>query len=237
MRIEWLDNLRAIGIFFVVLGHTAGLPPYVEKLIFSFHMPLFFWVSGLMCKESIQRESFSLFFKKKMGKLLIPYLFFSFVSYIAWFLLFRHFGSNAELNVPPLIPLLGILYGNGIHNWLVHNTVLWFFLCLFITEILFFFIIKLKSRLSILTGLIFFAILGYVDVWLNPPVVSGFRLPWNMDIAFTSVVFYGAGFLSAKYVLERGEEKKRGRGEERLYFRMGSHFRAVPLLCGLFPAQ
>jgi len=34
-RIEWLDNLRAIAIFFVVLGHTVGLPEHVEKLIFS----------------------------------------------------------------------------------------------------------------------------------------------------------------------------------------------------------
>ena len=141
-RIEWLDNLRAVAIFFVVLGHTVGLPGYVEKLIFSFHMPIFFWISGLFAKESIRHESLSGFISKRWRKRLIPYLSFSIISYAAWFFLFRHFGTQAELNISPIRPLIGFFYGNGINNWLVYNTVLWFFLCLFVTEIFFYFTIK-----------------------------------------------------------------------------------------------
>ncbi len=203
MRIKWLDNLRAIGIFFVVLGHTPGVPEPFEKIIFSFHMPLFFWLSGLMCKENIRQTPFGDFIRNKAYKLLVPYLFFSILSYLSWFFLFRHFGSQAKLSLSPITPLIGIFYGNGIHNFLAHNTVLWFFLCLFITEIFFFFIIKLKSRASILGALILLSVLGYIDVWLNPPIPGRFRLPWNIDIALTAVVFYGAGYLLSPYLLKK----------------------------------
>ena len=197
-RIKWLDNLRAIAIFFVVLGHTVGLPAHVEKLIFSFHMPIFFWISGLFARESIRDETLGGFISKRWRKRLIPYLSFSVISYVAWFCLFRHFGSQAEMNISPIRPLIGFFYGNGINDWLVTNTVLWFFLCLFVTEIFFYFVIKVPSRLwmVLLAG---FSIVGYLDVYYNPP--DGFRLPWNTDIAFTTVVFYGAGYLSKGYVL------------------------------------
>ncbi len=198
-RIEWLDNLRAIAIFFVVLGHTVGLPHVVEKLIFSFHMPIFFWISGILAKESIRDESFREFVAKRWRKRLIPYVSFSVISYAAWFFLFRHFGSQAEMDISPLRPLIGFFYGNGINNWLVTNTVLWYFLCLFVTEIFFYFIMRLPSRSWMILGLGAISILGYVDVFFNPP--EGFRLPWNIDIAFTTVVFFGAGYLSREYVL------------------------------------
>jgi len=198
-RIHWLDNLRAVAIFFVVLGHTVGLPERAYKLIFSFHMPIFFWISGVLAKETIRDNTFSEFIGKRWKTRLIPYVSFSVISYLAWFFLFRHFGTQAALKIDPVRPLIGMVYGNGINNWLVHNTVLWFFLCLFVTEILFFFIIKLPSRVHITMALIAFSIIGYLDTYYHPP--DGFRLPWNVDIALTAVVFYGAGFLTKRYVL------------------------------------
>ena len=198
-RIQWLDNLRAIAIFFVVLGHTVGLPETAQKLIFSFHMPIFFWISGLFAKDSIRAETLKGFILKRWRKRLIPYASFSVISYVAWFWVFRHFGSQAEMNISPLRPIVGFFYGNGINDWLVANTVLWFFLCLFVTEILFYFVIKVPSVIWMVMALAGFSAAGYLDVYFNPP--DGFRLPWNIDIALTTVVFYGAGYLSKGYVL------------------------------------
>lgn len=51
-RIEWLDELRGIAIFLVVLGHVCQFGFSVEtysllfRIIYSFHMPLFFFISG-----------------------------------------------------------------------------------------------------------------------------------------------------------------------------------------------
>ena len=100
-RIQWLDNLRAIAIFFVVLGHTVGLPDTAQKLIFSFHMPIFFWISGLFAKEDIRAETLKGFILKRWRQRLIPYVSFSVISYLAWFFVFRHFGSQAEMNISP----------------------------------------------------------------------------------------------------------------------------------------
>ena len=177
----------------VVIGHTIGLPKPVEQLIFSFHMPIFFWMSGLLVKETVKDIPLGTYVKKKAISRLIPYINFSILSYVFWFFIFRHFGSQAQLTISPLRTFIGIFYGNGINHWMDHNTVLWFFLCLFITEILFFFIIKMPSRSWLIVTLLMFSIAGYLDTWINPP--DGFRLPWNIDIALSMVVFYGIGYL------------------------------------------
>ncbi|GAB6145534.1 acyltransferase family protein [Desulfocicer niacini] len=204
-RIIWIDTLKAMAIFMVVIGHTIGLPKPVERLIFSFHMPIFFWMSGLLVKETVKDIPFGTYVKKKVISRLIPYFNFSILSYILWFFLFRHFGSQAQLAISPLRTFIGIFYGNGINHWMDHNTVLWFFLCLFITEILFFFILKMPSRFWLIVTLLLFSISGYLDTWINPP--DGFRLPWNIDIALSMVVFYGIGYLCREVLM--GDIQKR----------------------------
>lgn len=50
-RIEWIDSARGIAILFVVLGHCIGnIEDPVNKFILAFHMPLFFFLSGLCAK-------------------------------------------------------------------------------------------------------------------------------------------------------------------------------------------
>ena len=58
-RNAWVDYAKAIGIILVVYGHVArgvfnaGLPMdednylLIDSIIYSFHMPLFFFLSGL----------------------------------------------------------------------------------------------------------------------------------------------------------------------------------------------
>ena len=72
-RIEWIDTLRGFAMFFVVLGHA-----FVEKnniirnYIYSFHMPLFFFISCL----TTERKDISFFdyLKKKIKSILISYI-------------------------------------------------------------------------------------------------------------------------------------------------------------------
>lgn len=79
-RINWIDWAKSICMFLVVLGHThiddSGI--LVKKIIYSFHMPLFFFLSGLLCKDHISRTSVMRDFKF----ILIPYLFFGIVGII-----------------------------------------------------------------------------------------------------------------------------------------------------------
>lgn len=45
-RIVWIEQLRSIAFFFVILGHVA-LPKDVQSVIYSFHMPFFSLFPGL----------------------------------------------------------------------------------------------------------------------------------------------------------------------------------------------
>jgi len=82
-RLEWIDFARGITIILMVLGHTT-IPNYISKYIWSFHMPLFFVVSGMMYNP-IKYESFGVLLKKKIKKLVIPYFFFSAIVFCAYY--------------------------------------------------------------------------------------------------------------------------------------------------------
>lgn len=49
-RVEWVDGLKAWAIFLVVLGHAIGAyktDSFMHQVIYLYHMPLFFMVSGI----------------------------------------------------------------------------------------------------------------------------------------------------------------------------------------------
>lgn len=80
---EVIDVLRGIGILLMVAGHMH-FSALFNHYIFSFHMPLFFTVSGYCYRYP---EHFAKSLRSKTKKLLIPYAFFGF----AYFLLFSFF--------------------------------------------------------------------------------------------------------------------------------------------------
>ncbi|HEX2965061.1 MAG TPA: acyltransferase family protein [Syntrophorhabdaceae bacterium] len=192
-RIYWLDNLKAIGVFLVVLSHM-NLNPYVFQYIHSFTLPIFFFVSG--CLFNRKKYTFKTFFIKSFRTILAPYLFFSGLSFIIWFFLVRSLShTGAALAIDPFKAFLGIFYAVGSGPWRNPlNVALWFFPCLFVVELLYF---LMKDRWYLLP---FLAIIGYTIGQLP------FRLPLSADAAITGLVFYGMGrlhrvsWLSYKYI-------------------------------------
>lgn len=72
-RIGWIDCSRGIAMLFVILGHCyIGLEDPVNRFILSFHMPVFFFLSGMCTKTS--DGSFRAWTIKKAHSLLIPQL-------------------------------------------------------------------------------------------------------------------------------------------------------------------
>ena len=69
-RIEWADTARGIAILCVILGHM-NISKYLEYIIFSFHMPVFFLLGGYFLKPGDNKS----FIVKKAKHLLIPYAF------------------------------------------------------------------------------------------------------------------------------------------------------------------
>ena len=64
-----LDILKGFGIIFVLVGHSLG--GIVHNFIYSFHIPLFFLVSGYLYKQRPFKEQV----KKDWSRLMIPFFF------------------------------------------------------------------------------------------------------------------------------------------------------------------
>ena len=61
-RLNWIDSLKGFGIFCVTFGHLA-CNFFIETHIYSYHMFLFFFISGFLHNSS--DCSFSEFISKK----------------------------------------------------------------------------------------------------------------------------------------------------------------------------
>ena len=83
-RIEWVDIAKGIAIIAMIIGH--GCPKRaIVSFIFSFHMPLFFILSGIVYKTNSKGMV-----SKKIKSLIVPYFIFSidqFLSIILFFLI------------------------------------------------------------------------------------------------------------------------------------------------------
>lgn len=196
-RILWIDSLRAIGIFFVVLIHTGRIHnPLILNYIKSFFIPLFFFISGIVANKQSYQTSLKEFIKNISQRLLIPYLFFSLTSYFIWLFILRYF---KDIPFKPLRYLIGIIYSSGSGNWLSFNISLWFFTCLFIVQIITFFLFKISDRRKLYLALFSLSIIGYLSTnFLTSP---NYRLPWSFEIAPTATVFFGIGYCLRFYIL------------------------------------
>lgn len=76
-RKRYLDLAKGIGIILVVWAHANGPG---SSFIYQFHMPFFFFISGLLFDFS-KKESVSQFVVKKMKSLYIPFVVWNIVVY------------------------------------------------------------------------------------------------------------------------------------------------------------
>jgi acyltransferase len=196
MRLNWVDALKGFGIMLVVFAHYK-LPVALDTYIFSFHMPLFFFISGFLFNFVKYTGSAANFVKGRLRSLIIPYFVFAVFTCLFYFLLDELFSPGVVtikfFEVDIFYIVYSILYSQT--TMISYNGPLWFLTCLFVTELLFFWLAKRYywQPEKLVIGLILAGIVGYLYSIYVP-----FGLPWNADVALTAVVFYGAGNLFRK---------------------------------------
>ncbi len=185
-RVHWIDIARGIGIILVLYGHLF-VSDKNNYLIFAFHMPLFFFISGLVFHPT--SKSLWEITKKYFKQLLIPYYIFAILTYA--FTLISQTAGDVSLGGISY-QLFGMLYGSGSDGMLGYNVVLWFLPCLFITKLTFATITKKVSRTK---SLLFILLASGITGYLLSLYVPWLKLPFNFEIALTGITFFGAGFL------------------------------------------
>ena len=192
-RIEIVDVAKCFAIFMVILGHTAtndellGNPPVLIKVLYSIHMPLFFFLSGMSIslKPLKGRDEWIFFLRKTVLTIAIPYL--------LWALIYCSFNFGN---------LGWILYG----SWSALGktgtvTSLWYLSCLFVARFLVQGVIQAVSwkgrkgrREEYLIPMAVCLVVGA----LLPDIDIGY--PWCVNVAFVAAGFIMMG-MALKHVM------------------------------------
>jgi acyltransferase len=184
-RVEWVDTAKGLGIFLVVLGHALPGSDIATTVIWSFHMPLFFFLSGFTAKPWTPGGTPSL--ARGLKSLAVPYLFFSLVAITLWL------ASNDSLSSGTAWrdQLQQMAYGvSGPMEHMRYDIPLWFFTCLFSVRLLFAALTAVVRAKSLqIVAILLLALIAHV--FLFPNVSS---MIWNMDVAVVALVFFAGGY-------------------------------------------
>ena len=138
-RLDYLDMTKGLGMILVLIGHLQGdsiftFSPYIQPLcayIFSFHMPMFFIVTGILL--AIKNDEVKPLKEVAMSRfrgIMIPYFWFSFF----YLLVVITALIKGEIAVQTLyLNIWYVLSGYGMN-------VLWFLPALYLGELLFIFL-------------------------------------------------------------------------------------------------
>ena len=128
-RIEWIDVCKGLGIFLVFIGHTnvSQLSRTLYDWIYSFHMPLFYMLSGLVF-DGTKYNTFRKYINRRLKTLILPFFILNTILYIIAEVL------NLD-NVQPQVSelLTGVL-------------AMYFIRVLFISEVWCYFINKISNK-------------------------------------------------------------------------------------------
>ena len=171
-RIAWVDGLRGIAILLVVLGHVN--PPF-KKIIYGFHMALFFIISGFLFKDCYDKK-LSQWIKAYFQRYIVPYFILCGVNFLIEALISICFRAG-------MFPFNKYLCG-------ILCSPLWFLTCLFCASCMLrsIHLITQSNSKRIIICLVLSGISYILDV-LDVP-----RLPWNFGTAMMAVLFIEIGF-------------------------------------------
>lgn len=187
-RIEWIDIAKGIGIILVIMGHTIALR--YSQWLYTFHLPLFFLLSGLVYNVS-KYPKYTTLLRQKSKQILWPWLKYFLVGLIAC-LLIPDWRDSLSLH-----QIIYELYTANTNN--VQNSSIWYLICLFVTFNIFYFVDKIKRTKVTITILALFAILL---LWQKNALVlfsnnilhmPDNRLPLKIDSALVACVFFAIG--------------------------------------------
>ncbi len=176
-RLFWVDVAKSIGIFLIVFSH-ADQGDFTESFLWTFHVPLFFFISGYLTRPQTATD----FLGGLRRKLVLPYVFsyivIALISLVVW-----HGGDVHWL----LRALAGIVYGTHSYPYFV-NDALWFLPSLVTVEILYVFCIRRLALSYLLFVAVSYALYRqhYLDLFLS------------IDLSLLGLNYFLAGVLARK---------------------------------------
>lgn len=138
-RNAWVDYAKAIGIILVVYGHVArgvfnaGLPMdednylLVDSIIYSFHMPLFFFLSGLFFYDSLMKRGKAGLIVNKVDTVVYPFIVWSLLQGLIEVVLSNYTNGDVTLG-----QVFSLLWSPRAQFWFLYALFLIFVVCSFV---------------------------------------------------------------------------------------------------------
>lgn len=187
-RLNQIDIAKGIGIILVVVGHTTTYLGF-EKVIYQFHMPLFFILSGFFFKDKYVKQPL-VFLLSRLKRLYIPYVLNGLRLFIVFLVISYLVRENTGFSI------LGGLYYSlliilGIGSAPLAGTI-WFLRALFFVSFIFIFLKWIISKINCNHNIILFiSVLGFLIIGYKT------QLPYRVSSSFVALFFYYIGYLYA----------------------------------------
>lgn len=191
-RVAFVDIAKGLAIISVIIGHCVALGSFTRTLIFSFHMPLFFIMTGYTTKLADSWDKLWKKTGKDAKKLLLLAVLMLIVYDILIIIKYRSFSKyGLKLNFGPLPAQL--FWATG-YNTAGHPNlgIPWFFVSMFWGRFLCNVIFRLTKNEN--ASIVIFLVLGIFGLTFN----DSRMLPQNLDVTFVAMMFMAAGMLLKK---------------------------------------
>ena len=183
-RKNWIDWCKLFALYLVILGHFSPNRDILTSWLYTFHIPLFFIISGYLCSNKMLTLKDSIIHNTKT--LLIPYTIFVLLEYLIEVSInkMNHIECSNIFSA-----LIGIPPGR--------SSPMWFIACLFIVKMTDWFERYLKSKSLYLS---FFFNLIIIAISLT---ISNYLISIKIPIAwfFLAYPYFLFGRLLKKYNL------------------------------------
>lgn len=188
-RIDSVDILRAVGIIVMVMGHV-GFGGKFDRFIHTFHMPLFFLISGYLYRQKLN-VSIGRQIASKAKRLMIPYVVYGVINYFFWLVLVK---TSEDLWWSPLFRMV------------TYNTeklpicgALWFLSSMFFAETIYIILDRFFKKYYVRTIVVLLVAIG-ASIAEN---ATGYRLPLAIDTSLVCMGFLEIGRLYKKFIEAR----------------------------------
>ena len=190
-RIKWIDIAKCFGMYGIYVLHFGELAGRSYPFLLTHVVPLFFLTAG--CMENYNKEtSFLKYFVKKIKTIMIPFWVFAIIAAVITFV----YCNYDSMFVSGMIMEVGL----GVIRNSFPAASLWFLTCLFVMQLMFFFIKRFRLKALIL-AVCFVLYMISINV-LDPSPLWRPSWPYNVDSAFFYIICYAIGYVAFPYVVK-----------------------------------
>lgn len=186
-KVLWIDIAKVLGIYLMIIGHKGLVDEQCTKFIFSFHMPMFFILSGMLYHPVRVIQTII----KVYRTLLLPFV----IMTCIWLIYDLMLIVKNKIAISALIPyIIGsfISPGNSYMSFHPICEYLWFLVAL----------AEIKVLLSFSNNILKMVCISCMCLLLNL-VFNHFNihLPFALNSAFLAMPFFVIGYIGSKFLI------------------------------------